>query len=60
MCEIMNESFKTVFTAEDDFTEPNRTWDYQGLQEIAVHKEDVGSQKTNGARWCIRMGVIRM
>ncbi|MPC15762.1 hypothetical protein E2C01_008566 [Portunus trituberculatus] len=38
----MNDCFKTVFIAEDDFTEPNRTWDYQGLQEIAVHKEDIG------------------
>ncbi|MPC18300.1 hypothetical protein E2C01_011179 [Portunus trituberculatus] len=31
-----------VFTAEDDFTEPNRTLDCQELQEIAVHKEDIG------------------
>ncbi|MPC93275.1 hypothetical protein E2C01_088399 [Portunus trituberculatus] len=38
----MNESFKTVLTA-DDFTEPNRTLDCQGLQEIAVHKKDIGS-----------------
>ncbi|MPC83679.1 hypothetical protein E2C01_078394 [Portunus trituberculatus] len=42
MCEIMNERFKTVLTAEDDFPEPRRTLHCQGLQEIAVHKEDIG------------------
>ncbi|MPC28816.1 hypothetical protein E2C01_022027 [Portunus trituberculatus] len=31
-----------VFTAEDDFTETNRTLYSQGLQEITVHKEDIG------------------
>ena len=42
MCQVMNESFVTVFTAEDDFTEPNRTLHCQGLQEITVHKEEIG------------------
>ncbi|MPC57721.1 hypothetical protein E2C01_051708 [Portunus trituberculatus] len=48
MCEIMNESFKTVFTEDDDFTELNRTLNCQGLQEIAVHKEDWKSEKQWG------------
>ncbi|MPC28457.1 hypothetical protein E2C01_021662 [Portunus trituberculatus] len=38
----MNESFKTVFTEEEEFAEPNRTLHCQGLQEIIVHKEDIG------------------
>ncbi|MPC71792.1 hypothetical protein E2C01_066082 [Portunus trituberculatus] len=38
----MNESFKTVFTQEKEFTETNRTLRYQGLQEIIVQKEDIG------------------
>ena len=42
MCEVMNESFVTVFTAEDNFTKPNRTLHCQGLQEITVHKEEIG------------------
>ena len=41
MCEVMNDSFVTVFTAEDDFTEPNRTSHCQGLQEITVHKKEI-------------------
>ncbi|MPC51258.1 hypothetical protein E2C01_045103 [Portunus trituberculatus] len=38
MSEIINESFKTVFT-EEEFTESNRTLHCQGLQEIMVHKQ---------------------
>ncbi|MPC58794.1 hypothetical protein E2C01_052803 [Portunus trituberculatus] len=37
----MNESFKTVFTVERNFTEPNRTLHCRGLQEIIAHKEDI-------------------
>ncbi|MPC52641.1 hypothetical protein E2C01_046516 [Portunus trituberculatus] len=38
----MNESYKTVFIEEDEFTEPNRTLHCQGLQEIIVHKQEIG------------------
>ncbi|MPC76816.1 hypothetical protein E2C01_071248 [Portunus trituberculatus] len=38
----MNESFKIIFTEEKDFTKPNRTLHCQGLQEIIVHKEEIG------------------
>ncbi|MPC66942.1 hypothetical protein E2C01_061101 [Portunus trituberculatus] len=38
----MNESFKTVFTEEEEFAEPNRTLHCRGLQEIIMLKEDIG------------------
>ncbi|MPC15073.1 hypothetical protein E2C01_007856 [Portunus trituberculatus] len=38
----MNESFKTAFTEEEDFTEPNRILHCQGLRKITVHKEEIG------------------
>ncbi|MPC46439.1 hypothetical protein E2C01_040159 [Portunus trituberculatus] len=57
MSEIMNESFKTVFT-EENFAEPNRTLHCRGLQETIVHKEDIKRlldnldvRKSNGAGW---------
>ncbi|MPC34158.1 hypothetical protein E2C01_027539 [Portunus trituberculatus] len=43
----MNESFKTVFTDEEDFIEPNRALHCQGLQEIIVHKEEIGRLPEN-------------
>ncbi|MPC58306.1 hypothetical protein E2C01_052303 [Portunus trituberculatus] len=43
----MNESVKTVFIEEEDFTEPNRTLHCTGLQEIIVHKQEIGGLLEN-------------
>ncbi|MPC20626.1 hypothetical protein E2C01_013578 [Portunus trituberculatus] len=43
----MNDSFKTVFTEEEDFTEPNRTLHCTGLHEIIVHKQEIGKLLEN-------------
>ena len=44
MCEIMNESFRTVFNREEEFTEPRREETQGGLQEmeeIQVEKGEI-------------------
>ena len=38
----MNESFKSVFTEEEAFTEPNMTEAQEGFKEVVVQKQDVG------------------
>ena len=38
----MNESFKSVFTEVEAFTEPNMTEAQEGFQEVLVQKQDVG------------------
>ncbi|MPC47772.1 Serine protease 45 [Portunus trituberculatus] len=43
----MNESFKTMFTEEEEFAEQNRALHCRGLQEIIVHKEDIGRPLEN-------------
>ena len=53
LSEIMNESFKQVFTEEEAFTEPSMIEAWEGLK-IMVQKQDVGSdgksrrKKSNG------------
>ena len=42
LSEIMNESFKSVFTVEEQFIEPNTTEAEGGLKEVVVQKQDVG------------------
>ena len=39
----MNESFKSVFTEEKAFTEPNMTEAQEGFKEVVVQKQDVGT-----------------
>lgn len=41
MSEIINECFKTVFTEEEDFTQPSNTEQSLGMQEIEVSKEEI-------------------
>ena len=36
----MNESFKSVFSEEEAFTEPNMTEAHEGFKEIVVQKQD--------------------
>ena len=56
----MNESFKSVFTEEEAFTEPNMTEAQEGFKEVMVQKEDVGrlvgrlEVRRNGIRWTLR------
>ena len=38
----MNESFKSVFTEEEEFREPNMTEAWEGFKEVVVQKQDVG------------------
>ena len=53
LSEIMNESFKQIFTEEEAFTEPSMIEAWEGLK-IMVQKQDVGSdgksrrKKSNG------------
>ena len=41
--EIMNESFKTVFTVEEEFAEPSMEMPQTGMQEINVRKHEIGT-----------------
>ena len=38
----MNESFKSVFTVEGAFIEPNMTESQEDFKEVVVQKQDVG------------------
>ena len=38
----MNESFKSVFTEEGAFIEPNMIEAQEGFKEVVVQKQDVG------------------
>ncbi|MPC21783.1 hypothetical protein E2C01_014778 [Portunus trituberculatus] len=38
----MHESFRTVFTEKEEFEEPNRTLHCTGMQDIIVHKQEIG------------------
>ena len=40
--EIMNESFRTVFTVEEEFVEPSMEVPRGGMQEIKVQKQEIG------------------
>ena len=42
LSEVMNESFKSVFTIEGAFIEPSTTEAQEGLKEAVVQKQDVG------------------
>ena len=42
LSEIMNESFKQVFTEEEAFTEPSMIEAQEGFKEVVVQKQDVG------------------
>ena len=42
LCEIMNESFKSVFSEKEAFTEPNMTEAHEGFKEVVVQKQNVG------------------
>ena len=41
LSEVMNESFKSVFTVEGAFIEPNTIEAQEGLMEVVVQKQDV-------------------
>ena len=41
MSELMNESFKSVFTLEETFTEPNTEVQRQGIENIVVQKQKI-------------------
>ena len=41
MSELMNESFKSVFTREEEFEEPNKERRLEGLREIRVEKKEI-------------------
>ena len=38
LSEIINESFKSVFTVKEAFTEPNMTEAQEGFKEVVVQK----------------------
>ena len=38
----MNESFVSVFSEEETFTEPNMAEAHKGFKEVVVQKKDVG------------------
>ena len=42
--EIMNESFKTVFTIEEDFEEPSMEVPQGGMHKLEVHKQEIGKK----------------
>ena len=42
LSEIMNDSFKSVFSEEGTFIEPNMTEAQGGFKEVVVQKQDVG------------------
>ena len=42
LSEIINESFKSVLSEEEAFTEPNMTKAHKGFKEVVVQKQDVG------------------
>ena len=42
LSEIMNESFKSVFTVEGAFIEPNMTEIQEGFKEVVVQQQDAG------------------
>ena len=42
LSEIMNESFKSIFTEAGPFAEPNMAEAHEGFQEVVVQKQDVG------------------
>ena len=42
MTELMNESFRSVFSVEADFTEPYREVQQMGLEKVLVQKQEIG------------------
>ena len=42
LSEVMSESFKSVFTEEGAFIEPNMIEAQEGFKEVVVQKQDVG------------------
>ena len=63
LSEIMNKSFKFVFTEDKAFTEPNMAVMHEGFQEVVVYKQDVdiagksGCKEGNGAGWSVRLNT---
>ena len=41
MCEIMNESFRSVFSDEEEFTNPCNENQQRGIQEVVVKKQEI-------------------